>query len=34
MHWQIIVALVVMIPVIILPVAVIWYLNIGRIKSK
>ncbi len=27
MHWQIIVALVVMIPVILIPVAVLWYLN-------
>ncbi len=34
MQWQVIVALVVMIPVILLPVAVIWYLNIDRIKSK
>ncbi len=33
MHWQVIVALVVMIPVILLPVAIIWYLNIGRIKE-
>ena len=33
MQWQVIVALVVMIPVILLPVAVIWYLNIGRIKE-
>lgn len=29
MEWQIIVALVVAIPVILLPVAFIWYLNIG-----
>lgn len=27
MHWQVIVALVVMIPVLLIPVAVLWYLN-------
>jgi hypothetical protein len=29
MEWQIIVALVVMIPVILLPVAFVWFLNLG-----
>jgi hypothetical protein len=29
MEWEFIVALVVMVPVILLPVAFIWYLNIG-----
>lgn len=29
MDWQIIVALVVIVPVILLPVAFIWYLNVG-----
>ncbi len=29
MHWQIIVALVVMIPVVLLPVAFVWFLNFG-----
>ena len=33
MHWQIIVALVVMIPVMFLPLAVIWYLNFDSIKG-
>jgi hypothetical protein len=27
MHWQVIVALVVMIPVILIPVAILWYIN-------
>jgi hypothetical protein len=27
MHWQVIVALVIMIPVILIPVAILWYLN-------
>jgi hypothetical protein len=31
MGWQIIIALVIAIPVILFPVAVIWYLNIGGI---
>jgi len=31
MEWQIIVALVVAIPVILLPVAFVWYLNVGGI---
>ena len=29
MEWQFIVALVVMIPIILLPVAFVWYLNLG-----
>lgn len=29
MEWEFIVALVVMVPVILLPVAFVWYLNIG-----
>ena len=31
MEWQIIVALVIAIPIILLPVAYIWYINIGGI---
>jgi hypothetical protein len=33
MEWQIIVALVVAVPVILFPVAFIWYLNIGGIYA-
>ena len=33
MEWQIIVAVVLAIPLIILPVAFVWYLNIGGILS-
>lgn len=33
MEWQIIIALVVAIPVILFPVAFIWYLNIGGIYN-
>ena len=33
MEWQIIVALVVAIPIILFPVAFIWYLNIGGIYA-
>ena len=33
MEWQIIVALVVVIPVILLPVLFVWYLNIGGIYA-
>ncbi|MFA5309777.1 MAG: hypothetical protein WC370_09895 [Dehalococcoidales bacterium] len=29
MEWQILIALIIAIPVILFPVAVIWYLNIG-----
>jgi hypothetical protein len=31
MEWQILIALVIAIPVILFPVAVVWYLNIGGI---
>ena len=31
MEWQIVIALVIMIPVILFPVAFIWYLNVGGI---
>lgn len=31
MEWQFIVALVVMIPIILLPVAFVWYLNLGGV---
>lgn len=31
MHWEFIVALIIAIPVILFPVAFIWYLNIGGI---
>ena len=33
MEWQIIVALVVAIPIILLPAAYVWYLNIGGIYA-
>lgn len=33
MEWQFVVALVVAIPIILLPVALIWYLNIGGIYA-
>ncbi|HJX12978.1 MAG TPA: hypothetical protein VJ377_05555 [Dehalococcoidales bacterium] len=33
MDWQIIVALVLAIPVILFPVALVWYLNIGGIYA-
>jgi len=33
MEWQIIVALVVMVPVILAPVALVWFLNIGGISA-
>ncbi len=33
MEWQIIVALAIVIPVILLPVAFIWYLNIGGVYT-
>ena len=33
MEWQIIVALVVAIPIILLPVVLVWYLNIGGIYA-
>jgi hypothetical protein len=33
MEWEFVVALVVMIPVILLPVAFVWYLNLGGILA-
>ena len=33
MEWQIIVALVIAIPIILIPVVFVWYLNIGGILS-
>jgi hypothetical protein len=33
MEWQILIALIIAIPVILFPVAVIWYLNIGGIVT-
>ena len=33
MQWEIIVALVIAIPIILFPVAFIWYLNIGSIRA-
>ena len=33
MEWQIIVALVLVIPIILFPVAFVWYLNIGGIYA-
>ena len=33
MEWQVILALVLIIPVILIPVAFIWYLNIGGIHA-
>ena len=33
MGWQVIVALVLIIPVILIPVAFVWYLNIGGIHA-
>jgi hypothetical protein len=33
MEWQIIVALAIAIPIILFPVALIWYINIGGIYS-
>jgi len=33
MEWQIIVALIVAIPIILFPVAFVWYLNIGGIYA-
>ena len=33
MEWQVIIALIVIIPVILFPVAFIWYLNIGGIYA-
>ncbi len=33
MDWQIIVALVIAIPIILFPVALVWYLNIGSVVA-
>ena len=33
MEWQIIIALVIAIPIVLLPVALVWYLNIGGIYA-
>ena len=33
MTWQIVVAMFIVIPVILLPVALVWYLNSGRILT-
>lgn len=33
MQWQFIVALVVMIPIVLVPVALVWYLNLGGIYA-
>jgi hypothetical protein len=33
MEWQVIVAIIVAIPVILFPVALVWYLNIGGIYA-
>jgi len=33
MNWQIFIAMIVAIPIILLPVAVLWYLNIGGVFS-
>jgi heme/copper-type cytochrome/quinol oxidase subunit 2 len=32
MEWQLIVALVIMIPIILVPVAFVWYLNLGGMR--
>jgi len=34
MNWQILIALVVAIPIILLPVAVLWYLDIGGVLNR
>ena len=33
MHWELIVALVIVIPIILFPAAFVWYLNIGGIYA-
>ena len=33
MEWQVVVALVVAIPIILVPVVFVWYLNIGGIRA-
>ena len=32
MEWQLIVALVIMIPIVLVPVAFVWYLNLGGMR--
>jgi hypothetical protein len=32
MEWQLIVALVIMVPIVLLPVAFVWYLNLGGMR--
>lgn len=32
MEWQLILALVIMIPIVLLPVAFVWYLNLGGMR--
>jgi len=32
MEWQLIVALVIMVPIVVLPVALVWYLNLGGMR--
>lgn len=34
MHWEILVALIIAIPVILFPVAYLWYLNLGGIFNS
>ncbi|MFC1967648.1 hypothetical protein ACFLV2_03330 [Chloroflexota bacterium] len=34
MEWQVIVALVIAVPVILFPVAFVWYLNVGGIYAR
>lgn len=34
MHWEILIALIIAIPVILFPAAYLWYLNIGGIFSS
>ena len=33
MEWQFVIALIVMVPMILLPVAFVWYLNVGGIYA-
>lgn len=33
MEWQLIVALIIMVPIVLLPVVFIWYLNFGGIRA-
>ena len=34
MSWQIVIAMVVAVPIILLPVAVLWYLDVGGLINK